>query len=133
HDLAGPFEAERGAHHAVPERRLRGGEVGAVQPAGLHAGQHLVRLRLGLRDIAQLEPIRRRDSGFHRLCSISTYSGTPALRRPSSRTSLLVNRSLIAAPSTLSRSGGPMRSRIAMKSRASLISPRWPQQLISVL
>jgi hypothetical protein len=59
------------------------------------------------------------------------YSGTPAFASPSTKTSRCAkpSRRRRSAPT---RTGGSIRLRASMSTRASSAKPRWPQQLISV-
>jgi hypothetical protein len=61
--------------------------------------------------------------------AVDRYSGTPARARPSTKTSQCAKFARLSRISERRR-GGVMASRIAMNSRASSTSPRWPQQQI---
>ena len=68
-DLAGPFHAE---HGAGPASRTMGvtlahAGVGAVQPAGTDADEHLCAFRLWLSDVGNSSAFRAVDVSFHEL------------------------------------------------------------------
>jgi len=66
-DLAGELQADDGARPALPAMRLARGhaEIGAVQPGGAHADQHLLRLRPGLGHVLDPHAGFGDDGGLH--------------------------------------------------------------------
>ena len=66
-DLAGPFHAEHGADAAGRAMGVALGhaEIGAVQPAGVDADQHLRALRRGLCDVGDFSAVGAVHIGFH--------------------------------------------------------------------
>ena len=66
-DLAGAFQPDPRADAADAAVLDAGGdqEVGAVEARGAHLDQHLVRLRLGLRQVADLDTFFAENCCFH--------------------------------------------------------------------
>ena len=86
-NLARALKTEPGPHAADAAVLMPGGDhqIGAIEARSAHADEHLVRLRIRLWEIADLDPLLAQDCGFHCWLPRSSFD-LSAHQRPQSFT-----------------------------------------------